>query len=283
MHMSINDIDIFFDISGTNLRVTDNGLREVPTLVLIHGGPGADHTVFKPAFEELSDVAQVLFLDLRGHGRSGKSDESKWNLAQWSDDVAKLIHSLSIKDPIICGVSFGGFVAQATAVRHSNILSKLILVSTSFRFDFQRMLEAFEKLGGKKASSAAERYWRCTNRENLKTYQKCCSPLYSKNANAMEKLFENVIRNDVLLSHFAKQAGELWTFNFGESLSKVTCPALVLTGADDPVIPPEASMDLVGALVNSSVEFKCYENASHCLAIDVPEAISAIRSFIVSN
>ena len=38
-------------------------MRDKPTLVLLHGGPGLDHSLFKPAFSQLADVAQIVFMD----------------------------------------------------------------------------------------------------------------------------------------------------------------------------------------------------------------------------
>ncbi|CAN5259465.1 hypothetical protein BH18ACT12_BH18ACT12_15160 [soil metagenome] len=46
-------------------------MRERPTVALLHGGPGSfDHSYFKPNFARLSNAAQVVYLDLPGHGRS---------------------------------------------------------------------------------------------------------------------------------------------------------------------------------------------------------------------
>ena len=59
------------------------------TLVLLHGGPGADHSLFKPEFSVMADVAQVVYLDQRGSGRSDRSEPSKWTWTQWADDVAE--------------------------------------------------------------------------------------------------------------------------------------------------------------------------------------------------
>ena len=50
-------------------------MRERPTLVLVHGGPASyDHSYFKPHFSPLTDVAQLVYLDLRDHGRSARGD-----------------------------------------------------------------------------------------------------------------------------------------------------------------------------------------------------------------
>lgn len=50
-------------------------MRQRPTAVLVHGGPGVwDHSYFKPDFAPLAKHAQVIYLDLRGHGRSDWGD-----------------------------------------------------------------------------------------------------------------------------------------------------------------------------------------------------------------
>jgi pimeloyl-ACP methyl ester carboxylesterase len=45
-------------------------MREKPTLLLLHGGPGFDHSIYKPTYSSLADCAQVIYLDHRGNGRS---------------------------------------------------------------------------------------------------------------------------------------------------------------------------------------------------------------------
>jgi hypothetical protein len=42
-------------------------MRQVPTLLLLHDGPSFDHSGFKPAFNEMAVVAQMVYLDLRGN------------------------------------------------------------------------------------------------------------------------------------------------------------------------------------------------------------------------
>ena len=70
MHTVVNGVRLFFDVEGAGLVPDGPALRERPTLLLLHGGPGLDHSVYKPAFSTLADVAQVVFLDHRGNGRS---------------------------------------------------------------------------------------------------------------------------------------------------------------------------------------------------------------------
>ena len=68
MKIQVNGINLFFDAEGASLRASGSAMREVPTVILLHGGPGADHSIYKPDFTALTDVAQVIYLDHRGNG-----------------------------------------------------------------------------------------------------------------------------------------------------------------------------------------------------------------------
>lgn len=96
-----------------------NRMRQKPTLVLVHGGPGADHAGYKPAFSALSDCAQIVYFDNRGDGRSDRGPKDCWTLAQWADDLHGLCEALSIERPIVYGASFGGMVAMSYAIRRA--------------------------------------------------------------------------------------------------------------------------------------------------------------------
>jgi pimeloyl-ACP methyl ester carboxylesterase len=94
------------------------------------GGPGADHSIFKPAYSRLADIAQVVYFDHRGDGRcDGRNDPARWRLTQWGDDVKPLCDALEIEHPIVMCVSFGGYVAMSYALRHTDHPAKLILAA----------------------------------------------------------------------------------------------------------------------------------------------------------
>src|SRR5260370_22321066 len=87
--------------------------------------------MFKPAFSQLSDVAQIVYFDHRGNGRSARGKSADWNLAQWGDDVRGVCEVLGISSPVVFGFSFGGFVAQSYATRHPGHPGRLGLGSTA--------------------------------------------------------------------------------------------------------------------------------------------------------
>lgn len=70
MFVTVNGAKLYFDVDGPGLVPDGKTMCERPTLILLHGGPGFDHSGFKPDFSTLTDVAQVVYLDHRGNGRS---------------------------------------------------------------------------------------------------------------------------------------------------------------------------------------------------------------------
>jgi proline iminopeptidase len=133
MHVLVNGVRLFFDVEGLSLAPDGPAMREKPTLLMLHGGPGADHSIYKPDYSALADIAQIVYLDHRGNGRSEDGPKEAWTLAQWGDDVRAFCDALGIVHPIVLGVSFGGMVALAYATRHPAHPSKLILISTGRR------------------------------------------------------------------------------------------------------------------------------------------------------
>lgn len=159
MHVSVNGVRLFFDVEGTKLAPDGPVMREKPTLLLLHGGPGADHSIYRPAYSALSDIAQIVYLDHRGNGRSEDGPQDKWTLAQWGDDVRTFCDIIGIVDPIVLGASFGGMVAMSYATRHPDHPSKLIFISTEARGGShrKRRVALFERFGGPEAGALARR------------------------------------------------------------------------------------------------------------------------------
>ena len=96
MHVSVNGVRLFFDVEGAKLVPDGPVMREKPTLLMLHGGPGADHSIYRPAYSALADIAQIVYLDHRGNGRSEDGPKEGWNLAQWGDDVHAFCEALGI-------------------------------------------------------------------------------------------------------------------------------------------------------------------------------------------
>ncbi len=280
MRIDIGDVTLFFDVEGAKLVADGPQMRERPTLLLLHGGPGFDHSSYKPAFSQLADVAQVIYLDHRGNGRSDPSPPERWNLAQWGDDVRAFCDTLGIERPIVMGQSFGGFVAMSYATRHPDHPAKLILSSTAARHRLDRVLAAFERLGGPEAREVARRYWEKPGRDTVRDYARICIPLYNRTPQDPDATARTMWKFDVM---FAFGGGEDMTFNLLPALSGVRCPTLVLGGEDDPITPIDDAEDIVAALPRQWVRFERFAGCGHGVFRDAPErAFPLIREFIAA-
>ena len=254
-------------------------MRDKPTLVLLHGGPGYDHTSFKPAFSQLADIAQIVYYDHRGHGRSDARPPQEWTLDTFADDVVRLCDALGIRKPIVLGQSFGGFVAQRYLARHPGHPAKVILSSTSASLGLGRKLAMFETLGGPEARAVAQRFWTEPCAATYIPYLKLCKPLYSAVPTANRDAAQRAtVKEDIL---FAWAGGEQQTLDLLPGLANVQCPVLVMAGELDPVCTLEDARDIVSALPQHLVQFERFEGCGHGVWRDAPAAAFArLRQFI---
>ena len=278
MHVSIGDCRLFFDVEGAKLVADGPALRERPTLLLLHGGPGFDHSNFKPAFSRLAEVAQVVYLDHRGNGRSDPSTPDRWTLAQWGDDVRAFCEALGIEKPVVLGQSFGGMVAMAYATRHPEHPGKLILSSTTARMRLDRVLDTFERLGGVEAREAARRYWEKPGPDTLPDYARICFPLYSRTPRDPDGDARTRWNFEVMF-HFG--GGEDARFDLLPDLARVRCPTLVLGGEDDPITPIADQVDIAAAIPAGLARLERFAGCGHGVFRDDPDrAFAAIRRFL---
>lgn len=287
MHVLVNGVRLFFDVEGTKLVPDGPVMREKPVLLMLHGGPGADHSIYRPAYSALSDVAQIVYLDHRGNGRSEDGPRERWNLAQWGDDVAAFCEVLGIDRPIVLGASFGGMVALSTATRHPGLPCKLILISTEARGGsyLERRVALFERFGGPEAGALARRRfmepnkpWEMAERE---AWFRIAIPAYVRIARDPDQARRAVNRPDVGLHWFARPDGESDKFDMLPDLGRIRCPTLVIGGEDDPMHPIESQADIAEALPPHLVRFERFADCRHGVVPDAPErAMAVIREFI---
>jgi pimeloyl-ACP methyl ester carboxylesterase len=258
-----------------HVEIEGEGAAGKPTLVLLHGGPGFDHSGFKPFFSRLADVAQVVYYDHRGHGQSDARPEVEWRLDIFADDVVRLCHALGIERPMVLGQSFGGFVAQRYLVRHPAHASKVILSSTSHHFGLERKLAMFERLGGAAARELARAFWTDPNDANWGAYDRVCKPLYNRTP---QPVGATRYKTDIL---FAWNRTEHPSMDLRPGLADVRCPVLVMAGDADPVTPIEDALEIVAALPPEWVRFERFPNVGHGPWRDDPDAAeAALRRFI---
>ena len=280
MRVQVGDVRLFFDVDGAALRPDGPKMREVPTILMLHGGPGFDHSVFKPDLSGFTDIAQVVYLDHRGNGRSDRDRPENWNLDRWGDDVHAFCERLEIEHPIVLGESFGGMVAMAYAARHPEHPSKLILASTAAQIRPDRSLEVFERLGGKDAREVARRFFEDPSQAVMMEYVQKCLPLYSQRKRSTDWMARAVQHTEITTFFFQ---GEIRTFNLLPQLKRIKCPTLITVGDMDPITPMQNSEDIAAAIPAGLARLECFKGAGHGVQRDKPaEFDRVVREFIGS-
>jgi proline iminopeptidase len=289
MHILVNGVRLFFDVEGAGLVPDGPVMREKPTLLMLHGGPGSDHSIYRPAYSALADIAQIVYLDHRGNGRSEDGPRENWNLAQWGDDVRAFCDVLGIASPIVLGASFGGMVALAYATRHPGHAGKLVLISTAAAGGeyLERRVELFERFGGPEVGALARRRFLelqgHPDQASLDAWARLAIPLCTRIPRDPDMARRAVNRSEVL-QWFTRPGGESHSFNMFGDLDRIQCPTLVLGGEDDPIHPIESQADIAAALPAHLVQFERFANCRHAVVTDAPErAVAVIRQFIAAR
>ena len=286
MHVSVNGVRLFFDVEGAKFVPDGPVMREKPVLLMLHGGPGADHSIYRPAYSALADIAQIIYLDHRGNGRSEDGPRERWNLAQWGDDVRAVCDSLGIVDPIVLGASFGGMVAMSYATRHPAHPAKLVLISTEAAGGSypERRIELFERFGGPEVAALARRRFLelrgHPDNASLDAWRRLAIPLYTR-VPRDPNITRRMASRPEVLSWFSRPGGESSSFNMLADLHRIQCPTLVLGGEDDPIHPIESQADIAAALPAHLVQFERFADCRHAVVPDAPDrAMAVIRDFI---
>jgi len=272
-------VRLFVDIDGTQFVPEGPGLREKPTLVLLHGGPGFDHAGFRPFFRRFADFAQVIYYDHRGHGRSDRRPAAEWTLDTFADDVVRLCDALGIVRPVVLGQSFGGFVAQRYIERHPAHAARVILSSTSPHMMLERKLAMFEQLGGPAARASAERFWAAPDAASWDDYGVHCRHLYNTTPQDAEAGRRTIMNLDIL---FASAGGEQRAMNLLPGLARAQCPVLVMVGEQDPVCPLADARDIAAALPPQWMQWRSFAGAGHGVwRDDADAAFAVLREFVL--
>jgi proline iminopeptidase len=281
MFVDIGTARIFFDTVGPQYVIAGETMRQRPTLIVMHGGPGFDHSTMRPYFDRFADTHHILYIDHRGNGRS-TGEQKTLTLAQWGDDVKTICDMLGIEKPVVYGNSFGGMVAMSYAARHPDHPSKLILSSTAARIRLDLTAAIMEERGGKDAREIAERFWNTRDDQSYVDYMRVCMPLYNppsdKSAEQAAALRRAVARPDTG-KHFS--LGEMPTMDLRSGLARVSCPTLVLAGTYDPITPIPCSEEIAAALPKGKAQLEIFEGAGHGVHRDQPDkAESVLRKFL---
>ena len=278
MRIDVNGTRLWFDVDGPALVPDGPRMRQRPTVVLVHGGPGGyDHSYFKPHLGYLTELAQVVYLDLRDHGRSGRHDPTRWSFEVCADDVRAFCDAVGIDRPVVLGHSLGGFVAILYGARHPGHAAALVLQSTMARFDLDRVTEGFRTVGGDVVAELARRSYRgdpVTDEEWAKVFA-----VFGPRVPDPDELARRLGNPDV-----AGPGGDrLRELDIVDQLARITCPTLVCVGRLDPITPVAASEEIMDGLPAGLGRLEALDGAGHFTWLDQPDRYRSILTSFLSS
>ena len=266
MQIDVNGTRLWFDVDGPTLVPAGNEMRQRPTVVLVHGGPGVyDHSYFKPDFARLAEHAQVVYLDLSGHGRSTWGDAAAWTFEACADDVRAFCDAVGIATPIVFGHSMGGPIVLLYGVRHPGHAAGLIVQSGFARWDAPRMVDAFRRVAGDDVAELARRSYAGEDVPDEDWARVFAAfgphrPKKEREANTPKNLELNEVGMDVVRRT-----------NILGQLGRVDSPTLVVVGELDPVTPVAAAEEIVEALPEGIGQLVIIDGAGHFTWLDAPD------------
>jgi pimeloyl-ACP methyl ester carboxylesterase len=277
--VAIRGVELFFDVDGAKVVPDGPWMRDRPTVVLLHTGPGADHSLYKEHIgPALTDLAQVVYLDLRGAGRSDWSSPEHWTIDTWVEDLEAFCDALELERPVLLGTSTGGVIALVHAARHPDRVERLVLVSTVARYVHTRSIAEFDRIAGPEAGEVAARYFADPTEAHFAEFLRVCVPFYTRKPVSPDTV-ARMEMNMALIAHWDRTGAR--TFDVREEAVGIRCPTLVLAGDDDPSTTISGVDELVAALPAGLVRYEHFADTGHGVFRDRPEAIELVREFLV--
>jgi len=274
-------------INGTTLYCMSIGAGTA--VMILHGGPGLDHSYLLPQMTQLVDPYELILFDQRGCGRSTASvDSSAMNLESLTEDIDAVRAAYNLEKVNLMGHSWGGLLAMYYAIRHPYRVNSLILVSSTPASSLLRD-ESFKIM--------AERTSRADSIDESLLAQS--DSFKQREPKTMARYFRLLFRGafydpalaerlsfdfppdyaarSQLMQYLAKDPA-LKSYDLSEELSSLHCPVLIV-GGDRDFSPPEANEQIHSHIENSRLV--TLKNCGHFPFIDAPaQFFPLVRDFL---
>lgn len=243
-YAAVNGLQLYYEIHGSG-----------SPLVLLHGGGSTIISNFSRILPTLAKTHQVIAIELQAHGHTRDIDRPL-SFEQDADDVAALLQQLSIEKADIMGFSNGGTTALQIAIRHPQLVRKLVLASAAYKRDGMQA-ELFEGL-------------------QHATLEHMPQPLQDAylQANPDPKGLEAMFHRDVARMLAFKDISD-------EAIQAIQAPALVING-DKEVIRAEHAMTLSRTLPHGQLAILPGGHGDYIGEICAPDKSSKMPDLVVA-
>jgi proline iminopeptidase len=254
-------------------------------LIVLHGGPGLDHTEMHPWMDSLADTFRLIYVDQRGQGRSERVDPATLSLSRFAEDVSKLAATLGLRQYALLGHSYGSFVTLAHAVERGDashyIISGGTASFTKTRPEIQANLSSFEPVEQREQVTQSwaleptvrtqEEFHRVMEMQMPFHFMTSESDAYRRYMAASNQ----TVYAPEVLAYFSEHE---YPIEYEDQLATIAKPALVMTGEYDRTCTPRAAREMSAGIPGA--ELLIVSNAGHMTHVEQPEIVlPAIRDF----
>jgi len=261
--LKVNDVEIYYQVHG----------KGDPFVLIM--GLRRNAEWWYGQIPALSKHFKILVFDNRGAGRTDKP-KMDYSIRLFADDTAELMKSLNIKRAHVLGVSMGGYIAQELAINYPGMVRSLVLGCTS--------------AGGERALlMSPERMKKFTANEGLtpeQILQKDMDIYFSDkfikdHPVKIKEFIEISLRYYQPPDAFERQFAACLKHDTINRLNRVHVPTLIISGDDDPLVPPENSRILRELMPHA--ELKYFHGCRHCFFIEEADQFNQrVLSFLKS-
>ncbi|MCQ6530423.1 alpha/beta fold hydrolase [Bacillus mycoides] len=273
MFAEINECELYYEVHGE---------EDGQPIFFIHGGPGlGDCRADADTFTQLGDQYKLIFLDMRGSGRSEEKDP--YTHKQWTEDIDKLREHLGLNQIIIHGSSYGGFIALEYVLRYPQNVSHVLLnvTAASNEHHYLAIENALNShLPGINHGMLKRLFnGEVASNEEFKEMYSALLPLYSIH-------FDPVVAQkkvDSIFFHYATHNAafheNLAQFDVRDRLKEIKTPVLVTGGKLDWITPAIYSEEIAKDI--SGAKLFIFEENGHAVIREKSEQyISILRNFL---
>ncbi|SFO70327.1 3-oxoadipate enol-lactonase [Geodermatophilus dictyosporus] len=226
-------------MTAVEVSYTEDGPADAPVVVLSNS-LGAARGMWDPQVPALAERYRVVTYDTRGHGES-PAPAGPYSLDDLVDDVVALLDRLGARRAHVAGLSLGGMTALRLAAREPDRVGRLAVLASSAKPDPQVFLDraAAARSGGTAPLAPA-------------VVQRWLTPEHAAaHPDLVARLEAMVVAADD--EGYALCCEVVAAVDLRADLARITAPTLVVSGAEDPALPPPHQQLIADGIAGASL------------------------------
>ncbi|HEX6632997.1 MAG TPA: alpha/beta fold hydrolase [Usitatibacter sp.] len=231
-------------------------------VVLLHGFAN-DRSLWREQVQALASRHRIVGPDLRGFGRSPDTDGAPVSMDAYADDVREMLDALGIARAVIGGISLGGYVSLAFALRHPERVAGLVLANTRAGPDDAQAAEGRRDFAREIARRGPEAV---VESYGDKPFRRDCE-------RAVKQAVRDAIRAQPVNGLVSGMLGMAARPDRRPELGSIRVPTLVIHGTEDRFIPVEEARAMHEGIADS--RYVVIDGAGHLSCIDTPGPFNA--------